>query len=681
MILFAAAALPASGREPPSVLAIDGLGKGTTPLGGAWQFHLGDDRAWADPSVDDSRWEQILPDRPWGAQGHEGYVGFAWYRRHIAINLAPGASEDLALFVAPIQDVGEIYWNGQLVGRTGKMPPDPVWYWLPMPQTFGLGTARSGVLAVRVWKAPLDSFDPGTQGGLTATPLIGSPRAIGASKDTADYKWLRSHQVMFGIDSLFTLVALLGLLGWMRDRSQMLIFWMACYAGSAAFQDSVERFGIPLPSNFVVGFSQPLFGLVSVATWFVLILLLDLEENRTLMRIVRWVAIVMMAAFVLDGVLAFSVAWMPLSWAVGSQWIDGVLTAIFTIAQTLPLFLVAYAVARRRRLKADRWVVAVCAFLADGIPTLRSGLAQGRRFTHWNYADWVAAPFLTVRGNPINAQSVASTLLLLAIVYAVYRYTNEERRRRNAIEQEMKNAREVQQILIPEAIPQIPGFAFTSAYRPAQEVGGDFFQIIPLGASKDEQACTVIVLGDVSGKGLKAAMAVSLIVGAVRMLVETTSSPALILAALNRRLHGRMAGGFATAIALRIDEGGHCLVASAGHPAPILNGDELGLPGALPLGLDVSSTYEETSLWLRAGDRLSLYTDGLLEARAASGELYGFGRIKTLFSDGPTAEEASDAAVAFGQDDDITVLTLTRLAGQEVSAAEVRSTGLKPSLV
>ena len=136
--------------------------------------------------------------------------------------------------------------------------------------------------------------------------------------------------------------------------------------------------------------------------------------------------------------------------------------------------------------------------------------------------------------------------------------------------------------------PAVPGFTLTSAYRPAREVGGDFFQIVPVAGGS-----TLIVLGDVSGKGLRAAMAVSLIVGAVRALADDYPQPAALLTQLNRRLCGRLQGGFATCVAVSIGPGGECSVASAGHPAPYVNDRELPLPGALPLGLDPETTYQE----------------------------------------------------------------------------------------
>ncbi|MGB7548250.1 MAG: PP2C family protein-serine/threonine phosphatase [Terracidiphilus sp.] len=212
-------------------------------------------------------------------------------------------------------------------------------------------------------------------------------------------------------------------------------------------------------------------------------------------------------------------------------------------------------------------------------------------------------------------------------------------------------------MLVPSSLPVVPGFTLTSAYRPAQEVGGDFFQIIPL-----EGGSTLVILGDVSGKGLMAAMAVSLIVGAVRALADDYPEPARLLTQLNRRLCGRLQGGFATCVILRIDPNCACTVASAGHPAPFLNDRELDLPGALPLGISHDVAYEEAIFSVQAGDHFSLYTDGLLEARNQAGELYSFARLERLFAARPSAAQATQAAVNFGQDDDITVLTLTRLA-------------------
>jgi hypothetical protein len=259
---------------------------------------------------------------------------------------------------------------------------------------------------------------------------------------------------------------------------------------------------------------------------------------------------------------------------------------------------------------------------------------------------------------------IGDLLYVLTLAIIIVLRSTRISRQQAELESEIAAAREVQQVLVPETISALPGFTLTSAYRPAQEVGGDFFQIIPL-----ESGSTLVVLGDVSGKGLKAAMAVSLIVGAIRTVAETTSSPSEILACLNRRLYGRLNGGFSTAIAMRLDTDGACTLASAGHPEPFLNDHEIEMPGALPLGVEPAVSYAEHSFMLGATDRLALYTDGLLEARNTSGELFSFDRLKTLFAAKPSAAQATEAAVDFGQEDDITVLTLTRLAIGEESTA------------
>ena len=628
-----------------------------------YDLRTGDDLGWAAPGLDDSRWEQIGADATWGAQTHPNYTGYAWYRRHIHITTAPGASPDLALYLPPVEDACEIYWNGVLVARFGALPPNPLWYYSPPPRTFGLGPVRDGVLAFRMWKAPPVSFDSGELGGFTAPPIAGSRDAIAALKAVGDYRWMRSRQFVWGVDFLSLLVVVLALFTWLRDRTQWVLFWIAGFFLGPLGVTFFLGLRIPWSFNFAIGMSQPFFGLTDISLWFVLIYLLDLHENGRLVRFARFLGILNIVVTSIDGMLSIPVG--VSNWATQVELADAICTGIFTTCEAFALVLVAVAVIQRKRLELSRWLVAIFAFTWDMINVVRIASEQGQRFTHWTIANTIAAPLFTFNGNSINASSIAQVLLLVSLVYAVYRYIAEDRRKQAALEQEFKNAREVQQVLVPDELPSMPGFAVTSAYRPAQEVGGDFFQIIPL-----EGGSTLVILGDVSGKGLKAAMAVSLIVGAARMVVDFTSSPAEILAGLNRRLCGRLQGGFATCIAMRLDRDGNCAISSAGHPAPFLNKHEMNLPGALPLGIQANTTYEETMVRVGVGDHFALYTDGLLEARSESGELYSFARLETLFAGKPNAAEATLAAVNFGQDDDITVLTLTRLAVGEESTAQ-----------
>src|SRR5271168_2676524 len=133
------------------------------------------------------------------------------------------------------------------------------------------------------------------------------------------------------------------------------------------------------------------------------------------------------------------------------------------------------------------------------------------------------------------------------------------------LEGEMAAAREVQRLMVPEHPPQINGYSIESIYHPAAEVGGDFFQVISLSSDR-----ALVVIGDVSGKGLRAAMIVSMIVGTLRTVSGFTEEPAEILAELNRRLCGRTYGGFVTCLAVRLEDEGRLTLANAGHLPPYL---------------------------------------------------------------------------------------------------------------
>jgi hypothetical protein len=655
LLLFVSFLLHAEPPATPSALAVTGLGQATAPLDGTWQFHIGDDPAWASPTLDDSAWEGIQADKSWGAQQHFNYTGYAWYRRHITIDPATDPNLDLSIYIQHIDDVYEIYWNGARIGGLGKFPPNPNWYWRPGPQTYPLAKAQSGILAIRVWKVDPTSFDSGLLGGLVAPPLLGSNNAIASYLAERNYAWLQSRLYLGGLLILYGLVGILSLLAWLNNRSRKLLLWMAVISFTPLVLQLLSGFRIPIGYMTSLGWQQPVFSLQDISLWFILLYLLQLDDNPRLARLIRVLASISFVAGCLDGALSLIDPGGPL--AKPLQWADAAFTVPSTLLPLFSLVLVAAAFKARKRLNAATWLVAVFAFLSEMISATRIASQQGERFTHWTIADKIGAPLFTIYHNPFNAQLIAYTLLFFSIVYAVYRYSVDESRRQGAIDQEFKSAQELQRVLIPESLPPIAGFAVTSAYRPAQEVGGDFFQLI----AKSEGS-SLFILGDVSGKGLKAAMTVSLIVGTVRTLAEMFDDPAEILSGLNRRLHNRLHQGFVTCLILRLDPDGACTFANAGHLPPFLNQHELKVSPALPLGLVASASYDETKIHLNIDDRLTLYTDGLLEARNPSGELYGFERLRQLLTSKPDAKQASDAAVTFGQDDDITVLTITRLA-------------------
>lgn len=250
---------------------------------------------------------------------------------------------------------------------------------------------------------------------------------------------------------------------------------------------------------------------------------------------------------------------------------------------------------------------------------------------------------------------VSMILLATATLVVYVRDLTEDRREKQRLTAELAAGHAVQHVLIPDHQLSIPGFHIESVYKPAGEVGGDFFQIVPL-----KQNGVLVTIGDVSGKGMPAALTVSLLVGAFQTLADISTSPARILSELNRRLLGRSAGGFTTCLVLRVDADGKLTVANAGHIAPYLDGCELNLQNGLPLGLTEDAAYAESTLQIESGHQLTLVTDGVVEARDKSGALFGFERTARLSIE--PAGAVAKAAQIFGQGDDITVLTIAREA-------------------
>jgi hypothetical protein len=319
----------------------------------------------------------------------------------------------------------------------------------------------------------------------------------------------------------------------------------------------------------------------------------------------------------------------------------------FRFLQPLPIdvsdiiLLVLIVQGFRHGKRRDRQIAVAFAFFLCARWTMPSDFqAVAHVPSYWAIGGWRWA-FLPAA---IVVQGVATLIIFV-------RDLIDDRREKERLGTELAAGRAVQQVLIPEQTPPVPGFRIQSVYKPAGEVGGDFFQILPL-----DEGGVLVAIGDVSGKGMPAAMMVSLIVGTLQTLADSTTSPAEILAGLNRRLQGRSRGGFTTCLILRADADGKLMLANAGHIAPYLDGKELPLENGLPLGLSADSTYLESVFQLAPDHQLTLLTDGVIEARDKSGALFGFERAAALSMQ--PAEAIAQTAQAFGQDDDITVLTV-----------------------
>jgi hypothetical protein len=268
-------------------------------------------------------------------------------------------------------------------------------------------------------------------------------------------------------------------------------------------------------------------------------------------------------------------------------------------------------------------------------------------------------------GFTISLGSVSTILSLLIITVMLLGRFITAQRAKEHWKLEIAQARHVQQVLIPNELPQISDLHIDSEYRPAREVGGDFFQIVP----KEEDGTSLIVFGDVTGKGLQAGMLVALIVGAIRSTAQHDNSPERVLEALNEQLCERESAS-ATCMVLRFSPNGVVELANAGQLPPYLNGSEMQVEGALPLGMLPKMEFPVTSFTLEPGDSLMIMSDGVVEAQNASGELFGFDRIEQMLRDQTSTAEIATAAQRFGQTDDILVLRVERCAPRAVLHAQ-----------
>ena len=210
------------------------------------------------------------------------------------------------------------------------------------------------------------------------------------------------------------------------------------------------------------------------------------------------------------------------------------------------------------------------------------------------------------------------------------------RRTQQRMAQELEAARQVQNLLVSGGQTAAENLEISTAYLPAQEVGGDFYYVLD---------GRVVVLGDVWGKGLKAAMLVSLLIGVLR---DTTQRrPAAVLDALNRAIAGQVDGGFVTCVCARFETDGDATFANAGHLPPYLDGTEINLDAHFPLGVIREIQYTETTVRISPGSVVTLVSDGVVEAMNARRELFGFDRTREIST--TNAVKIVEAASAWGQ--------------------------------
>jgi hypothetical protein len=595
---------------------------GTVTLNEGWRAQDGDNLAWAQPAFDDSGWKAVEMDDLGRAE-----PGYRWYRLHI--KLEPG-HDHVHLLVAGSEGTYELYLNGERAEGTelksmwGMTRPTeevfmmhgddiaialrthaPTMYTLwhyPLFLTVAVGTAgaiedeRQAMESQRLYAA-IPSI------AINLMLILGSIGAFAlhrSQRDRKEYLWLGRYLILLGISNGLLFCAVAGL--------------------------------VPISINTLL--ADPLI-------YFFTIMQIEFTFSFAGQRVGRiW--------------RAYEIALLPMPILAFLQVTSGLSNQLYVLleavmilpaAMMLPVLLLVWF---RRGNREAGWLILPSLFPAATTALFDIGTASID--VGWGRADFLANP-VQIGPVPLQISDLGDLLFVLAIgVVMFFRFTRVSREQ-TRVAAELEAAREIQQRLVPVKIPQVKGYTIEAAYFPAQEVGGDFYQVF-----EQEDGAQLVVVGDVSGKGLKAAMTGTLALGALRALAYEGLGPGVVLTRLNRQMVETGDGGFITCVCARVTEAGEVRLANAGHLAPYRNGEELQVSTDLPLGISPGETYEERTFQLQPGDKLTLLSDGVLEARDAQGVLFGFERMRAI--SGESAGSIAQAALNYGQEDDITVLTL-----------------------
>jgi hypothetical protein len=570
----------------------------------------------------------------------------------VVVHADPG--QKLALAPPRIfDDAYQYFLNGNLAGSFGEFHGQRPSYYYEQPRIFSLPPIQGGglqVIAFRLWASPATIDLHKDAGGFHLAPLLGTADAVAAQYQLGWLEAVRGNAIWAFTGFLYLLLAAVSFAFFLLNRTDRVYFWMGiifflmCLGGGETALAAWTQL-ITAPAE----------------AWLGNVLLLPLLDFAWVMLFREW--------FQLE-----RPRWLPA--------VAGVLTLVHALLLAAGLDLLSPLVPSHLIVwflipaEAMRFVFGFILtwLIVRGI--LKFGL-EGWLLLPGVLLAWTGRllriplsyePF----GIFLSLQQITSFLLALAMCVLLVRRWIQSSLAQRQITLEMKQAQEVQQVLIPEAVPQIAGFSIQSVYLPAGQVGGDFFQILPAA-----NGGVLLCIGDVSGKGMPAAMTVSLLVGTLRTLANYTQRPGEILAAMNERMLGRSRGGFTTCLVLLASPDGTVTVANAGHISPYLDNSEVAVDNGLPLGLVADAAYPESIFHQQPGQQLTLITDGVVEARSESGELYGFERTAQIATQ--PAESIAATAQGFGQDDDITVLTLTRLPTAQPSSPRA-ATVLSPSL-
>ena len=560
-------------------------------LTGDLLVHAGDDPSFASPALDDNHWLVVSTDKPLASYGLT-HPDIIWYRTHV--HLPPG-QRHLGLLLESFRGSAQLFVNGTPVGTGSSFPPGGLLLLHAQRSSIPDDLVSSGDLTIALRASVRRATSPGM---LSYSVLL-----LGDQDQLAD-QWLLSRfqnwtsnltNLVFIV--LLLIIAIALALSLRQNREYLaLVVYLAAQATMACVSLSESIGGLdPTTLNtflWRLGQACTVFSLLEFSR-----IVLGIRRTRAMVIYAWLLSAFFLFLIIFDEVALHSSEATPV-------YLRTTILIVFLIS-SLPMFLVLPPLALWIGLKKRN---------SDALLFFLPLFCQSA-YTYYNVALFFLAhfhlssgiePSVPIPGVRVGWSEVADFFFNSALLIFLILRTVRIARTRARDAAELEAAHTTQQLLLDRASQPTPGFEVHTVYLPAREVGGDFFLVSPA----PNGGLTAIV-GDVSGKGLTAALRVSLILGVLRR--ESSRSPSTILANLNQALLTQSEMGFTTACCALLYPSGEFSIANAGHISPYitdsLTGRELPTNPALPLGLTPNQIYETTHGQLLPSERLVMLSD------------------------------------------------------------------------
>ena len=444
---------PIQNHEP--VISLDGL----------WRFSPGDNPQWASQAFDDSAWPSIRSDQSWTSQGYKDQNGFAWYRFRV---LPPSTRKPLALLLPAILTDYEVFANGVKIGGFGQMPPRGS---LRFSQTLlcrlaPVAPGETIQFAIRVWHHPI-----------FATYLGGGPRYPGARLGDASLLEQRLHLLqadrLTGVVSFYAIgilnavisITVFGLFFFCRSETEYLWFGVVLLANALQSALAITDFILRFPLG-IHDFLSEVIGAIGI-TASLLFFSRILGWRRTLI----WKIVLIIAVLDPLNVLLFVFGWT-----------SPATSTTLRIVFELPIDIYIVVMLCRHALAGNRNARLLFAptILSYGTAILGGALLLFFQLG-WAIQAVIAINRWSVTETPfpVSFQVFVQLIFVVALLAFLIRRFAAARAQEERLTADLEAARSIQQVLIPESAPSIPNLQIDCAYHPAQEVGGDFYQILP----------------------------------------------------------------------------------------------------------------------------------------------------------------------------------------------------------